>query len=68
MADEQLPTPDIPEASDVVDAEGGPKVSPRRSLSGATAIMASGTLGVSLAWVCPHGIAHMGNPGHRLQR
>ena len=44
MTDEREPTPDIPEASDVVDAEGGPKVSPRRSLSGATAIMASGTL------------------------
>ena len=44
MAEEPTRVPDIPEASDVVDAEGGPQVSPRRSLSGATAIMASGTL------------------------
>ena len=44
MADEPTRVPDIPEASDVTDAEGGPRVSQRRSLSGATAIMASGTL------------------------
>ena len=44
MADETPFVPDLPEASDVVDAEGGPTVRPRRSLGGATAIMASGTL------------------------
>ena len=44
MADDATHVPDIPEASDMVDAEGGPQVGPRRSLSSATAIMASGTL------------------------
>src|SRR6187402_2427484 len=44
MADEPTRIPDVPEASDVTDAEGGPKMGPRRSLSSATAIMASGTL------------------------
>ena len=37
-------TPDIPEASDVLDAEGGVVARRRPSLGGATAIMSSGTL------------------------
>jgi putative peptidoglycan lipid II flippase len=43
MADDPRIVPDVPEASDVVDAKGGPRVRRRPTLSGATAIMASGT-------------------------
>ena len=41
---EQGTMPELRESSDVVDAEGGPRAGRSASLSGATAIMASGTL------------------------
>jgi len=44
MADDPREIPDIPESSDVVDAEGGVVARRRPSLGGATAIMSSGTL------------------------
>lgn len=44
MTDEPRIVPDVPEASDVLDAEGGVVARRRPSLTGATAVMASGTL------------------------
>jgi len=44
MADEPEVIPVVPEASDVLDAEGGPQAQRRPTLGGSTAIMASGTL------------------------
>ncbi len=43
MAEEPRIVPEVPEASNVLDAEGGPQARRRPTLSGATAIMASGT-------------------------
>jgi len=44
MADDPRIIPDVPEAEDVLDAEGGVVARRAPSLGGATAIMASGTL------------------------